>query len=157
MKMNYFLILMVLSGLTSCKPLSSVTRHTAERESPSEITFATFSAMKQTDQSCLIELIDIQHNSGTIKNNPKTAFLNPVEVFLEDSAHNTLTRFRMEHPLVENFEYPDDRGRLERMIRTRDTARFFLRFNSSPSMEYIRFHSENPSLPVINSTVRLQP
>ena len=150
-------ILFVLAALsTACKPLAPDTRGTGKPVASNTITFASFSAVRVPGQPCRIGLIELNTVAGHMKDNPKTAFLYPMEVILEDSAHKTLATFTVEHPLIENFEYTNDQGQFQRMNRTLDSTRFYLRFNNMPGMKFIRFRSDNPSLPVINSTQNLR-
>jgi len=81
--------------------------------------------------------------------------LYPVDVSIEDSAHNRIDGFQIEHPLIENYEYADDQGKLHRMIRAKDSANLYLRFNWPENAAYIRFLAENPTLPLIKSIILL--
>jgi hypothetical protein len=157
MKQKHLSLFVVLAGLSACQSLPKVTRTNAVKPSLSEISFATFSAHRTKDQSCNIELIEYHYVNGIIKENPKTGFLYPVEVFLTDSADRVLNKFTIGHPLIEDFEFSDNHGQLKRMLRTIDSSRFYLRFNRLPGMDLIRFQSKDPSLPVINSTLKLKP
>jgi hypothetical protein len=156
--MKHILILLLagFAGLSSCKPLLPVTRITANTPGPTRIVFATFSAVLMPEDSCKIELIEYQYIEGQIKNNPNNNILYPVEVTLRDSSLKPLAKFVIEHPLIEDLEFTDAQGQLKRMIRTRDTARVYLRFNRFPSMEFIRFQTDNPSVPAISSIIKLK-
>lgn len=157
MRQPVFLLITILAGLTGCKSLSPVTAAKPDAPMPARIAFATFSAVKVSDQSSLISLIDFQFVTGQIKDNATPFLLHPVEVTLEDSANKPVNRFSIENPLIENLEFPDDRGQLKRMARTRDSARFYLRFNYPSSVRFIKFQSDSSSHPPIRSVIKLLP
>lgn len=157
MKRIFLQLITVLVVASACGPLSPVTVHPADIARPDGIIFATFSAKKIAGQSCQVELVEYRSVKGQIKENPAGVLIYPVDVILEDSARNQVSRFLIEHPLVEDFEYADDQGRLQRMVRARDSAQIFIRFNRLPSAKFIRFVSENPALPIIHTTIKLQP
>ncbi len=155
MKRILYILFAAATFLTACKPLAPDTRRTGKPAALTSITFATFTAVRLADQTCRIDLSEMSTVAGQMKDNPKTAFLYPMEVILEDSAHKAISTFTVEHPLIENFEFTNDQGQLQRMVRTLDSNRFHLRFNNMPGMKFIRFQSDNPSVPVINSIQNL--
>jgi len=147
--------LIAVTGFIACTPLSTVPSDPEATESSARIAFATFTTMKTSDGIISIELIDWQLVSGQTKPIAERPLLHPLQVTLEDANHRTLHQFQIENPLSEDLEYADDQGKMKRLVHTRDSASFFLRFNYPKEMEFIRFSSEKTSLPVINTTLRI--
>jgi hypothetical protein len=150
------IILIAATGFIACTPLSTVQGDPKATESSARIAFATFTAMKTSDGTISIELIDWQLVAGQIKPVAERPLLHPVQVTLENANHRSLLQFQIENPLVEDLEYADDQGKMHRMVHSRDSAGFFLRLNYPKEMEFIRFSSEKSSLPRINATLKIK-
>ncbi|MFA6127669.1 MAG: hypothetical protein WC699_10215 [Bacteroidales bacterium] len=155
MKHYFLLLVLVLAGISSCKPHADVAMGQRRKPVSPEIVFATFTISKVAGQSSVIKLIDYELVPGTIKDPPNTGFMHPVDISLLDIGEKVISAFRIEHPLIENLEYADEQGQLARMIRTIDSARIYLRFKYLPTLEAIRFHSDDPNAPPINSIIKL--
>jgi hypothetical protein len=146
---------LAITGFTACNPLSTLPGGPKGTEPVARIAFATFMATKSADGTCTIKLIEWQVVTGKTKPDSGRAPLHPVEVTLLDANHRTLHQFQIENPLIEDLEYANDKGILQRLIHTKDSASFFLRFNYLKETEFLHFSSENPSPPVINTTLSI--
>jgi len=145
--------ILALTGLFACRPFTGIRSGSADKASSTEIVFGTFSAQKVSDKICQIKPVEFLTVPGILKDHAPASFLFPVTVTLEDAAHNTIKGFTIEHPLIEDFEFTDDQGRLGHMTRTKDSARIYLRFNADNSIKFIRFSSSHVSVPQINSMI----
>jgi hypothetical protein len=155
MKPIVFLLIVLPVAISSCKPLSNSRQRAEPKTAKTKIAFAVFSVYKSANLACIINLTELKSREGHLKANPVNPLLYPVDVSIEDSTHNRIDSFQIEHPLIENYEYADDQGKLQKMIRSKDSANLYLRFNWPENAAYIHFLSENPTLPLINSIILL--
>ena len=121
------------------------------------LAFAVLTAEKTTDGSCSIRLDSLRLVDGTAARQAAGPWLCPVTVFLENAGHQAIDSLIIAHPLVDELEAPDENGRLQRIIRSRDSHTIYLRFAWQESVRFLRFTYPGAMAPAISSTLSLNP
>jgi len=151
------LVLIVTMGLCSCGSLQKVTKKDEAEQNRDQIVFHDFLA-RNTGQTVQITEVGREFRDGKVKNNNPTSndFHHPVEiVFLDKAGKRIQSRF-IEHPLISEYEYPNEDGKLGRVTSFKDSASFMLRYNAVQDLNSVRIISIDQDTLVINEDIRIR-
>jgi hypothetical protein len=129
---KYPLVIFILIGFSvACH--QSV--HTYQYQSPQEkastasaFLFLSFRATERQDSAALIELIDQKRINGSFKDNSiPSQSNNRLEIKLLGANQQELHSYQIDHPLLKQVEYADERNQLVAKLVRSKKEEFFLR------------------------------
>ncbi|MGJ8760869.1 MAG: hypothetical protein ACSHXA_10020 [Polaribacter sp.] len=139
MKSIYLLLFLVLASCTSIKK-NTTNNSTIKETKPidSQIIFLTYKVSK--DKNIELTFIDKIITVGSLKKNfKKRTSINPGDLICiqQDVNSVAIDSIQIENPLIKNFEYADDSGKLSRKTIELDSTTLSIRMDLKPQTKFI--------------------
>ncbi|QXP64723.1 hypothetical protein [Polaribacter sp. HaHaR_3_91] len=139
MKSIYLLLFLVLASCTSIKK-NTTNNSTIKETKPidSQIIFLTYKVSK--DKNIELTFIDKIITAGSLKKNfKKRTSSSPGDLICiqQDVNSVAIDSIQIENPLIKNFEYADDSGKLSRKTIELDSTTLSIRMDLKPQTKFI--------------------
>lgn len=144
--MNAFKHRLVVFILVGSSVACHQSAHTYQYQSPQEksstasaFLFLSFRATERLDSAALIELIDQKRIAGSFKDNSiPSQSVNRLEIKLLDENQQELRSYQVDHPLLKQIEYTDERNQFVAKIVRSKKEEFFLRVTLPHAVVLVR-------------------
>ena len=137
--------------------MNNITTEESVDDNQEQIVFHDFWAFK-TGKTVQITEIERVYRDGSIKETNKQSndFHHPVEIiFIDKSGKRIISRY-MEHPLISEYEYANEDGKLGMVTSYKDSTSFILRYNAIEDFHSILFISINQDTLAIKEDILLR-
>ena len=159
--MRFLLYILTLLLLSSCKPTQPVSSQITKEQQKEEpqIGFYYFEAIKSAEATFQVNLTKQKILIGSVKGHFKKVI--PTDnlldknwlISLSDKHKNNIYQIQIHNPLIQNFEFVNGEGNLERKTIYHDKKEFVIRVPYTNSIKTITFEQLNKNRNKFNTTV----
>jgi hypothetical protein len=149
-----------LALLISCRAPQPIYTHQQPQKVeklPDQILFLTFKIQEDSASTAIIELLEKNFVSGTLKGTSESSQTeNRLIINQIDDIQHVLSEMSIDHPLIKYVEYVNEAREFETKLVRQPSAEFFIRVALQPQTSYLRIDEVRGDRAVRSTQIKIR-